>query len=319
MSRYLTLLVCLFTAALPGQTEAIDTTRAAFVAYWSVGDSYSFEVSKISNVYVNDVNTKSDTIRYRSTFEVVDSTAEQYTIKYTFGQTYTNTQATDPAVAEALDSFALDHLLYTTDTYGRFQRLTNWEPFAAAMEQGFRAGAVSAMAGRSEADVANYEQIIAPLRAAYATESGILNKVVGELQHFHMFYGGTYRYGDTLRFEDQLGNMYAADTPYPVASEVFLEALNYADDFAVVRYYNTLQPAATDIFRKTLRNNYPDIASREGHLFDAADFDVRDDNWYAFYYYPGIPYRIENDRWTTTTVADTQTVNHERLLVSWVD
>ncbi|WP_116127654.1 hypothetical protein [Lewinella sp. IMCC34183] len=310
----LLLLLLLLTAGVSAQ---IDTTRAPFVAYWSAGDTYHFEVSKIKSTYVNEELTKSDTNTYRSTFEVMDSTAHNYLIKYTFGQSIQTPGPLDPAIASALDSFALDYILYTTDQNGAFEKLVNWEAFSAAMRQAF-AAAERSVIGKGEVDTTLFRTLLAPVVEAYSSEAGIYNKVVNELQHFHTFYGASYGRGDTLRYEDSFGNMFGGD-PFPVESELYVEELNWSDDFVVLRHFNRMTPEGAEVFRATLRQAYPDVAGEDGSAFDGMSLDIFDDNWYAFYYYPGIPYKIENDRWTTLTAADKVTVTHERLLVEWVD
>ena len=69
------------TASLPGQS---DSLAASFVAYWSVGDVYTFSVTKLKEAYVDGELTTSDTTAYLSTLEVIDSTTDGYRLRYSW-------------------------------------------------------------------------------------------------------------------------------------------------------------------------------------------------------------------------------------------
>ncbi len=294
-----------------------DTTHYPFVAYWGIGDTYNFRVSKIKLNYVNDSLVKADTTTYTSIFEVLDSTEEGYLIGYTFGNEYYSTETVSPEITAALTSFDLSSITYTTNAHGQFLALKNWKPFAHAMRAALDMGIAQTIA-HQRVDTALFHEIMAPLISAYTTEQGIWNKLVGELQHFHLFYGYTYVNGDTLRYEDSFANMFGG-APFPVESKLHIERTDYANDYVVMRHYNTLTPAGQDIFKETLKQVYPSLLQRDPQGFEEISLDIQDDNWYAYYYYPGIPARIENDRWTTVTVSGKKTVNQERLIVDWID
>ncbi len=237
MTKYLLLaLFCCLTGLSNAQT---DTTEYPFVAYWEKGDAYNFRVSKIKLSYKNDSLVKADTTTYTALFEVLDSTAEGYLIGYTFGNEYYSTEAVSPEILDALASFDLGNITYTTNELGQFQALKNWKPFAQAMRVALDT-AIAQLVTRQQLDTALFQEIMAPLITAYTTEQGILNKLVGELQHFHLFYGYTYINGDTLHYEDSFANMFGG-APFPVASELYVESTDYTNDYVVMRHLNTLR------------------------------------------------------------------------------
>ena len=314
MTNYLTLLLFF----LPGLMKAqADTTQYPFVAYWSKGDTYTFEVSKIKLSYKQDSLVKSDTTSYNSVFEVVDSTAEGYLIRYTFGDGFQSTEVTAPEITRALDGFDLSAITYTTNETGQFVALENWEEFARAMQAAFDE-VIAQKVKEGGMDTSLFRQLMAPMVSAFTTEAGILNKVVSELQHLHIFYGYAYALGDTLRYEDSFANMYGG-TPFPVNSELYVERASWSDNFVVMRHLNTLAPTGNDLFRETMGLVYPALLEKDPAAFDGMSMDIRDDNWYAFYYNPGIPAKIENDRWVTIRKDGVETVNQERLIIRWIE
>ena len=69
--QYLFLLSLLFTTVIFSQA---DTTKISFVAYWSVGDSYDFNVTKSTQQWKKNELTKDQKQNYKANFTVIDST-----------------------------------------------------------------------------------------------------------------------------------------------------------------------------------------------------------------------------------------------------
>ncbi len=71
ISLLLSVVFCTCVLAQTADTTLVeqpDTHLFPFVAYWTVGDKYNFEITKIKNKYQNDSLVKADTSIYRSTF-----------------------------------------------------------------------------------------------------------------------------------------------------------------------------------------------------------------------------------------------------------
>ena len=69
--QYLFLLSLLFTTVIFSQA---DTTKISFVAYWPVGDSYDFNVTKSTQQWKKNELTKDQKQNYKANFTVIDST-----------------------------------------------------------------------------------------------------------------------------------------------------------------------------------------------------------------------------------------------------
>ena len=82
MKKYVWLLgIFIFSANLFSQT---DSTKIAFISYWSVGDSYDFKISKASRTWENDTLTEENFEEYIANFTVIDSTENSYTIQWSY-------------------------------------------------------------------------------------------------------------------------------------------------------------------------------------------------------------------------------------------
>ena len=64
--------------------EAPDTTAVPFVAYWAIGDSYNFRITKIKKKWINKKQVRDDSSSYIANFQVLDSTENGYTIQWSF-------------------------------------------------------------------------------------------------------------------------------------------------------------------------------------------------------------------------------------------
>jgi len=139
MNKTLTLLILLvFTIPLFGQT---DTTKIAFIAYWSKGDSYDFKVTKIKKRWTNDKLTKNDSTQYIANFKVIDSTEKSYTLQWTFKNFLTNSYRENlnklyenkQAVNDIVKKYDVTKVIYKTDEFGEFLEIINWKDISSLM------------------------------------------------------------------------------------------------------------------------------------------------------------------------------------------
>ena len=144
MNNTLTLLVLLiFTISLFGQT---DTTKVAFIAYWSKGDSYDFKVTKVKKQWTNDKLTKNDSTQYIANFKVLDSTEKSYTLQWSFKNLLASNYRENlnklyedkQAVNDIIKKYDVTKVIYKTDEYGEFLEIINWKDISTLMSNMFR-------------------------------------------------------------------------------------------------------------------------------------------------------------------------------------
>lgn len=311
----------------PDQPEAfstaeIDTTLFPFIAYWSVGDTFNFEVTKIENIEKDGVVTKADTNIYRSKLEVIDSSADHYLLKYTIGEYVSNNRrelTTDEMAA--IGQFSnLESIIYRTDEYGTFVRLENWQDFAVAMDTLFEHVIINQLQEQTVISEELFRRAIAPMRDIYTSESGILNKVVEEIVQLHFPFGSEFTVGDTALYNDTLGNLFGGRA-IGTENRMYIEEASWSDDYVELRYFLNLTPDGAETMTKMMIAYLPGVTDTPHMeaIFKSAVVTLEDDNWYAFYNYPGIPISIDNDRYLTCKINGGQEIRHNKLLVRWVD
>ena len=107
MKKYLLLLILsFFSTILFSQT---DSTKIAFVAYWSLGDSYNFKVSKSKKQWKGEELTKDEQEDYIANFTVIDSTENSYTIKWSYENDLGNTYSVPEELVSKLSKLRCCH------------------------------------------------------------------------------------------------------------------------------------------------------------------------------------------------------------------
>ena len=331
--KHLFMLVCLCSSAiLFGQqatqdevsdsvASAIDTTVFPFVAYWAVGDTYHYEVTKLETREVNGVVTKADTNIYRSRLDIVDSTANSYLLRYTIGETITaNTpELSIPMMESLMQFYHLESITYRTDELGTFQRLENWQEFAVAMDTVFEL-IIQEFVREKGADESVLRRTMQPMRDIYTSESGILNKIINEVPYLHFPFGLEYTLGDTARYNTGLPNLFGSK-PIDTENTLFIEEAHWQEDYVELRHYTNLTPDGESTLRQAIIGAFPGVTDNPQmqEALASASVTLEDDNWYAYYNYPGIPIQIDNDRYLTVVIGDETSIQHNKIVIRWTD
>ncbi len=280
--------------------EEIITTDSLpgipFVAYWAVGDSYDFKVSKIKKRWKEGVLTKNDSSSYVCNFTVLDSTETSYRIKWSYKSSLDNFQLPSLLLKKMPES-TLTEIIYQTTELGEFVSIENWEEIAAEMKSTFDA-LLEGLTEEGDVPRKELEKSLKPFMEIYQTKQGIESMVLKELQQFHFPFGVEFSPVDTIYYEDELPNMMGGD---PIRSDValYIDAVDYDNGFCILEERRSLNKEdtrkfLTDVFRKMGFGEDEEMAE----ILDAAKFDVNDTNTYEYYYYPGVPLKITCKRET---------------------
>ncbi|MBL0340790.1 MAG: hypothetical protein IPP71_07650 [Bacteroidetes bacterium] len=180
-----------------------DTSNVSFVAYWSKGEQHKFRVSKIKKQWKGDEITKNDTILYDVKFEVLDSTATSYKIKWSYENDLTNIYNLPPEILEKFAKYQFTEVIYSTTEMGEFVGIENWEAIGKMMKDLFT-------------DLAQYQELEKKLNAnelqkamdsfisVYSSKQGVEQLVFKELQTFHFPFGVAFSFKEPIEYEEEL-------------------------------------------------------------------------------------------------------------------
>ena len=317
MQKFLLPLLLALATSLPAQS---DSLAVSFVAYWSVGDVYKFSVTKLKEAYVDGDLSTTDTTAYISTLEVIDSTATGYRLRYSWEDDGFELGDIPDAMLPKLMKYShLTDFEYSTDELGAFRQLENWEDYAAMMRDLF--DVLIEEAGRTEqADTAAMRKALYPQMSVFFTELGIRERLLSEIVAMHMLFGYEYRAADTLRYTEEMPTLFGNQT-MEMERTLYVQAFEPEDDYAEIRHLGELTPASREAMVQLMIAAMPGLTDTEEAqaLFSTLDIDLVDDNWFSYYYWPGIPIKIDNERTITVRDGTTERVNYQQLLVEWVE
>lgn len=328
-SYYLFLLLPFLPMGLAAQVdtliaEPLDTAATIdYVAYWSVGDKFVYAVEKHKLEFRADSLTKSDTTRYRGVFEVIDSTAERYTVSWQIeGYHRTGESPSDyAAIATPDQSLAMDvvdAIVFTTDEVGAFERITNLEEIRRAMDTVFSMVMVKEIASAPPEKQASIRNMFDKFRVAITSDAYLVTKVFAEIQHLLYPMGVSFPVGEEIEYEDTYPNTFGGD---PIRANALLrfDSIDVNDDYAHLVQYVQADPIdvvnmISDVF-KTL--GLPESERQE--FMENSDMDMWEENDYHHYYYPGIPIYVDCMRVVDMTIAGQAGRKVERILLEWVE
>lgn len=279
-----------------------DTNNVDFIAYWSIGDSYDFNVSKIIRKWENDTLVKNDTTRYKANFQVIDSTSNSYSIKWSFdnyiakkyNETLSESFSDKESLKKIVSKYDLSSINYTTDEYGEFISILDWEEFGNAMSS-MIAEIVNQGKLKYPERADKIEKAIAPLAEIYSSREGIESLILMEIQFFHFPLGGTYSIDVPFEYEQELPNMLGGE-PLRANARLSIEEMDGEEYYCVLKEVveinnDDAKNLTTELLVKMGFNE-----EQVGDMINKSIFDINDLNYYQFYYQPGIPHRIYGAR-----------------------
>ena len=288
------LLFVLMAAAVNGAFSQTDTTSVSYVAYWSVGDSYNFSVRKTSHQWSGDSLTKEDISQYTGNFEVTDSTETSYTIMWTFSNELANTWDIPDELLAELSKYELTEVVYTTTEMGEFTGIENWKELGEMVRSMF-ADIFRIMSDGSQENYDRMMDMARPVTEMYGTKEGVEQMVFPELMLFHFPFGAMIPVGDTIQYDDHFPNLLGGE-PIRADARLWFEEVDYDEERSLLVKESKLNPDDT----KAFLNQFLAKMGMEGEemekMLSEAVYKIETYNKYDFYYYPGVPVKIEFNR-----------------------
>ncbi|MGB1206076.1 MAG: hypothetical protein ACPG5B_10540 [Chitinophagales bacterium] len=299
MKNYLALVfIFFFTIPLFAQ---VDTTKVAFVAYWSVGDSYDFKVTKIRQDWKEGELTKDEERAYVANFTVVDATDTSYTVNWSYENNLGSTYNIPEELLEKFTKYKKTDIQYKTSEFGELLEILNWEEVGENMNSMFD-DILESLGGNNKAKRKSIEQSMQPIKQIYSSKQGIEQLLLKELQYFHFPMGLEYDVTEPILYEELLPNMFGGK-PIKANTKMYFENVDFEEYFCTLKQEMTLDPNDT---REMLKQVFKKMKLNKKGMKKAlkkAVFEIKDNNTYEYYYSPGIPHKIETIRETVMDIA----------------
>jgi hypothetical protein len=268
-----------------------DSTKIAFVSYWSIGDSYDFIVSKSKQQWKDGVLTKDDKQEYLANFTVMDSTENSYTIKWIYEFDLGGTYQFPAKFLDKLSKYKISEIDYKTSEVGNIIEILNWEEIGENMNNLFD-DMVELLGEEDEADQELYKKALQPFKEIYSSKEGIEQVVLKDLQYFHFPLGVELDITGPIFYDDELPNIIGGD-PFKANAKLYFESIDLEESFCVLKQEISLDPADIRAFLEQLFIKMIPVDKGMEEYLKTASFEIKDSNTYEYYYYPGIPHEIE--------------------------
>lgn len=276
-----------------GQDEA---PKVSFVAYWAKGDTYRYRVIKQKKEYRDGVVSKNDSSQYVVTFEVIDSTEKSYTIRWKSETPVLGDVGLPSIFVDQVKNFQSTEVIYTTTELGEFVGIENWEELSKKMTS-MMTELFNLMPDGDKVSKEELMKSLQPLMVMFSTKEGLESYTFKELKYFHFPFGFEFETNKPLVYEELLPNVFGGK---PIKGDAVLkfEHVDTENSFCILKQEMKLNEKDTkrvinEVFEKM---NLPGKEMKE--FVKKAKMNVTDNNTYEYFYFPGVPARIETIRTT---------------------
>ena len=234
------LLLILFTTPLFSQE---DSTKLAFVAYWSVGDSYDFKITKIKKSWKKDKIVKDEQQNYISTFTVVDETDSSYTINWSYENDLENKFFVPVTLLDRFSKYKLTKINYRTSELGKFIEILNWKEVSDIMNNMF--DDIIEVVGKNDQKKQEFlRQVLSPFKQVYSSKQGIELLVLKEIQFFHFPMGMEFDITEPFTYDEVLPNILGGD-PLNAIAIIYFENIDFDEGFCIIKQELSLDQVST--------------------------------------------------------------------------
>lgn len=294
----------------------IDTTKVAFVSYWSIGDSYDFKVSKIKQQWKEGKLTKDQKQVYVANFTVIDSTENSYTIKWSYENDLGNTYKIPEKLLDKFSKYKITEIKYKTSEVGDLLEILNWKEVGKTMNDMFD-DIIEVLGDKDEKKRNALKTAMQPFKQIYSSKQGVEQLVLKELQYFHFPMGVEFDISEPLVYDEELPNMFGGK-PIKAKSKIYFENVDFEENFCVLKHEMSLNPNDT---KKILKQVFKKMNLGDKEMKKAlktAVFKIEDRNTYEYYFNPGIPHKIETIRETIIDIDKEKGRRVDKIIIELI-
>jgi len=295
----------------------IDTTKIAFVSYWSIGDSYNFKISKIKKQWKEGKLTKDQKQDYIANFKVIDSTENSYTINWSYENDLGNTYKIPEKLLDRFSKYKITEIKYKTSEVGYLIEILNWKEVGDTMNS-MIVDIIEVLGDKDEMKKDALKTAMQPFKQIYSSKQGVEQLVLKELQYFHFPMGLEYDITEPLLYDDELPNMLGG-RPIKAKAKLYFENVDFEESFCVIKQELSLDPKDTkDLLKQFFKQMK--LGNKEvKKALETAVLQIEDKNVFEYYYNPGIPHRIETIRETIIDIDKAKVKNIDKTIIELID
>ncbi len=273
----------------------VDTTKVAFVSYWSIGDSLSYKITKTKQTWKDGQMTKDQSGSYVAIFKVIESTDSSYTISWTFESDFFKNSGFPQGVSDLLAKYSITEIKYKTSEFGDFLEIINWQDVSQKMVRMFD-DMTNLLISDGSADRAVVEQTLKPMRQTLTSQQGIEQMVMGELMYFHFPMGAQFDKADTLVYDDEIPTLLGGK-PVKAIGQIYFEEVDFEEGYCRFKQKLSLDPGETkDLLMRFVKQLAPEEQEDFDEQLNNMVFEINDNNTFEYFFDPGFPLRIEIER-----------------------
>ena len=317
MKRSILLILGFIAGIIPAFAQmSADSTTVQVVAYWQVGDKYTYQVEE-SRYKVDNGTDTTDVQRsaYLMTFEVVDATDTTYRVRVKSD----DYQHSDYGMSALMDEISMNGNIpheFETDEYGAFKRIIiseeDFQNFKDAMNL-----AVDRMTEGKEGMTDEVREATRTLVQDLLTREKIEQLYTAEFKFLIQYHGLWMKIGAEVPYETETPSLFGNGENIKVNGRFWADE-ELTDDYSVViRKEEEIDEGdmlkmVQSLLAKTLDSLSPmadEEAMKEakeemGKIFDNMKMDMKTSSFEEIHLYTGWPIYYEFENSTLVKVAD---------------
>lgn len=254
------LFIC-FSINLFAQINEADST-VQVISYWDKNEKQTYLITSTSIKVENDVDTvENEMITYKVDVEVVDSTANSYTIKWTSYDAVIE-GIENEIMKKAIEATSSSEVIFKITELGEFIEILNLEDIKKEYEKAF--GVIK----ESFKDVEGMDLVINAIERSVMTDEIIRGSVGKLINQFHMFHGVKYKLGEEVNAVVKQSNMLGGE-PFDAHMTVLLDNIDVENDLYIMRMWqNVDEKQLTDAVFQLLRNVNKELGIEDNDIFE---------------------------------------------------
>lgn len=292
-----------------------DSTKIAFVAYWSKGDSYDYVITKIKKSWLGDELAKNDSSTYFANFSVIDSTETEYKIRWKYKANFTNLPV---EFSELLNnnSVILD-FIYKTNEYGEFLEVENWKEISEIMKVSFNYAMDKIMLEKPNVDKSRLNKAMEPFINIFTSKEGIESIVLKELQYFHFPLGVEFETSQPIVYEEEFENL-VGENPLRGDAVISFDLLDQESGFCIFNQDVNINSDDAKSMIITLFKKMGIEEDKVKDLINSSKYNLTDKNYFEYFYFPGVPYYIETNRTVEFIAGENKNKSQEKIRIELI-